>query len=97
MTLVIDHGGQVRCLYAEAIDVATLGPITINRASHVEPDDNGLWWADLSPVHGPKLGPYHRRSEALKAESAWLESHWLLSRPEPSVLQANSFREKLSS
>ena len=78
MTLVIDHGGQVRCLYTEGIDLATLGLITISRASHVEPDSNGLWWADLSPVHGPKLGPFYRRSQALEAETAWLESRWLL-------------------
>ena len=78
MTLVIDHGGQVRCLYAEGIDLATLGSVTINRASHVEPDGDGLWWADLCPVHGPKLGPFYRRSQALEAEAAWLEMHWLL-------------------
>ena len=77
MTLVIDHGGQVRCLYAEAIELATLGPITISRASHVEPDSDGQWWADLHPVEGPKLGPFQHRSQALKAETDWLESHWL--------------------
>jgi hypothetical protein len=77
MTLVIDHGGQVRCLYAEGIDLATLGAITISRASHVEPDSDGHWWADLQPVRGPKLGPFERRSQALEAETAWLESHWL--------------------
>ena len=78
MTFLIDHGGQVRCLYAEAIELATLGPITISRASHVEPDSDGLWWADLGPVRGPTLGPFDRRSKALEAETAWLESHWLL-------------------
>ena len=77
MTFLIDHGGQVRCLYAEAIELATLGPITIRRASHVEPDCDGQWWADLQPVHGPKLGPFSRRSQALEAETAWLELHWL--------------------
>jgi hypothetical protein len=77
MTLVIDHGGQVRCLYAEDIDLATLGLVTINRASHVEPDGEGLWWADLSPVEGPKLGPFLHRSQALEVERVWLEAHWL--------------------
>jgi hypothetical protein len=78
MNLVVESGGQVRCLYDEGIDLATLGLIIINRASHVEPDSNGQWWADLSPVAGAKLGPFHRRSEALEAETAWLESHWLV-------------------
>ena len=77
MTFVINSGGQVRCLYDEGIDLATLGSMTINRASHVEPDDDGLWWADLDPVAGPKLGPFLHRSQALQAERAWLEVHWL--------------------
>jgi hypothetical protein len=78
MTVVISHSGQVRCLYAEGIELATLGPSTINRASHVEPDSDGQWWADLAPIRGPKLGPFSRRSQALEAETAWLESHWLV-------------------
>ena len=36
------------------------------------------WLADLSPVNGPVLGPFDRRSEALAAELAWLEANWLL-------------------
>ena len=32
---------------------------------------------DLRPVDGPVLGPFDRRSEALEAEVAWLEAHWL--------------------
>ena len=38
------------------------------RASHVEPDADGRWWADLSPVAGPRLGPFEVRSAALDAE-----------------------------
>jgi hypothetical protein len=49
--------------------------MSIRRASHVEPDDDGQWWADLSPVNGPHLGPFAKRSEALTAESSWLEQH----------------------
>ena len=77
MQLLIDPGGQVRCLYEEAIDLTTLGSPTISRASHVEPDGQGNWWADLGPVQGPRLGPYPLRSEALQAERIWLESNWL--------------------
>jgi hypothetical protein len=78
MNLVVTAGGQVRCLYDEGIDLATLGVIAISRASHVEPDDHGRWWADLQPVSGPKLGPFRRRSEALEAEKEWLEANWLI-------------------
>jgi hypothetical protein len=61
------------CLYGEAIDLESLGPLSIRRASHVEPDPAGRWWADLGPSGGPRLGPYRRRSEALRAEEAWLD------------------------
>jgi hypothetical protein len=75
MQLVIDRGGQVRCVYAEDIDLSALGRVELHRASHVEPDAQGQWWADLSPVHGPRLGPYRLRSQALADELRWLESH----------------------
>jgi hypothetical protein len=77
MQLVILSGGQVRCLYDETIDVHQLGQPLIARGSHVEPDSAGQWHADLAPVGGPKLGPFILRSEALAAERAWLEAHWL--------------------
>jgi hypothetical protein len=85
MNLIIERGGQIRGIYGEAIDLATLGTPVITRASHVEPDDQGRWLADLSPVAGPVLGPFDRRSEALEAEVAWLEKNWLmvLDRPTP--------------
>ena len=72
--LIVDSQGGVRCLYAEALDLASLGSVSIRRASHVEPDDQGQWWADLSPMQGPKLGPFPCRSAALDAERAWLEA-----------------------
>jgi hypothetical protein len=86
MRLVVEPGGVVRCLYAEALDLAALGSLSIRRASHVEPDQEGAWWADLSPAGGPRLGPFPRRSLALAAERAWLEQHWLepVQRPSPS-------------
>ena len=73
MQLLIDPQGQVTCLYAETIDLASLGQLTIRRASHVEPDAEGTWWADLAPVGGPRLGPYGRRSQALDAERVRFE------------------------
>jgi len=77
MQLLITSNGNVRCLYAEAIDFKALGRLAISRASHVEPDSAGRWFADLSPVNGPKLGPFQQRSKALHAEIAWLDKHWL--------------------
>jgi hypothetical protein len=77
MNLIFEAGGRVRGIYGEEIDLAALGSARITRASHVEPDDRGRWLADLSPVRGPVLGPFERRSEALEAEVAWLEENWL--------------------
>ena len=81
MQLVVESDGRVRCIYAETIDLAVLGPFTITRASHVEPDDQGRWFADLRPVNGAVLGPFAGRSQALAAELAWLERDWLLQQP----------------
>jgi len=77
MQLVIDRAGDVRCLYDETLPMTDFGHLTIARGSHVEPTAAGLWTADLSPVNGPLLGPFATRSEALAAEYAWLEKHWL--------------------
>ncbi len=78
MQLVVQRTGQVRCLYGEAIDLAALGRLRVERASHVEPDAHGRWTADLRPVDGPLLGPFTLRSEALAAEQRWLEQNWLI-------------------
>jgi len=77
MQLVIEPGGVVRCIYSEMLDLSAPGSPAISRASHVEPDQQGCWWADLSPVGGPVLGPHGLRSEALAAEAAWLEANIL--------------------
>jgi hypothetical protein len=81
MLLVVTPGGAVRCVYAECIDLAALGPPAITRASFVEPGAGGRWYADLAPVQGPVLGPFARRSTALDAERAWLDAHWLVPHP----------------
>ena len=79
MDLVVSHDGHVRCVYGEAIDLVALGSLSIQRASHVEPDAAGKWLADLTMSAGPILGPFTTRSEALAAEQAWLAANWLLS------------------
>jgi hypothetical protein len=72
MELVVDAGGDVRCIYDEALDLREIGKLQITRASHVEPDRDGFWWADMGPVDGPVLGPFKNRTEALEAERGWL-------------------------
>ena len=82
MELLITSDGQCRCVYDKLLDLSGLGSMTIQRASHVEPNATGQWTADLSPVNGPQLGPFTNRSEALAAEVDWLRTHWLFS-PSP--------------
>ena len=77
MELLIEPGGGVRCVYGEDIDLSQLGRLSIQRGSHVEPTADGQWTADLSPVNGPRLGPFSTRTEALSAEVSWLQENWL--------------------
>ena len=77
MELVISGRGNVRCVYNEAIELNAIGKLYVRRGSHVEPDLSGTWSADLSPVGGPILGPFDKRSEALEAELQWLSANWL--------------------
>jgi hypothetical protein len=83
--IIFDPRGSGHCVYddddddqPEQFDLLLLGPVEIRRASHVEPDPEGCWSADLSPVKGPMLGPFARRRDALRAERQWLEEHWLV-------------------
>jgi len=78
MEIVIRANGNAICIYSESIPLAVLGPLKIKRASHVEPDSQGRWIADLSPVAGPQLGPFEHRSDALAAEVEWLRENWLV-------------------
>jgi len=72
MELLVGTDGVARCIYDEALDLRELGKLQITRASHVEPDAEGYWWADMGPSGGPVLGPFMSRTEALGAERGWL-------------------------
>lgn len=72
MELVVGCDGDVRCIYDEALELREIGKLQITRASHVEPDAAGYWFADMAPSEGPVLGPYGSRTQALQAEGEWL-------------------------
>ena len=72
MELVVGVDGMARCIYDEALDLREIGRLSITRASHVEPDAEGYWWADMGPSGGPVLGPYGSRTEAVGMERQWL-------------------------
>ena len=67
----------IHCIYTDEIDLRKLGRLEITRASYVEADENGDWWADMKLSGGPKLGPFKSRKEALQREMKWLHSHIL--------------------
>lgn len=77
MKITFEVDGRVKFIYDDTVaDVAKeVGPLTIKRASHVEPDERGDWWADMEPVGGPQLGPFATREKALSAERLWLLWH----------------------
>lgn len=80
--------GRIQMVYDEAIDVAALGVPAIRRASHVEPDDGGHWWADMRPSSGGLLGPFRSRSLALEAERAWLSRKLAMANARPQSWQS---------
>lgn len=69
--------GQMKSLYNEEFNLKEFGKTSIKRASHVEPTKEGKWTANLTPVNGPILGPFNKRSEALKTEVDWINKNIL--------------------
>lgn len=76
--------GSLHFLYDDALaPLMDAGTPQVCRASHVEPETAGgkvVWYADMDPVGGPKLGPFDTREEALRREREWLNSNHL---PDP--------------
>ncbi len=77
VSIIFDPDGNVRHIYDDSLvelDRA-LGEFHVKRASHVEPTEDGMWTADMSPVGGPLLGPFRTHEIALAKEKAWLQKH----------------------
>ena len=73
MELVVAADGVARSIYGEELDLREIGRLSVTRASHVEPDAQGFWLADMDPSGGPVLGPFKSRTEPLQAERGWLQ------------------------
>ena len=96
MQLVVHSSGRVRCLYGETVDLAALGTLHVERASHVEPDAHGRWTADLRPVGGPLLGPFTLRSAAVICGLAKPVDDVVCSQPRPTTGSAVAKRRRSS-
>lgn len=76
-TLAIDclPDGTLSFVWSDDLaDLAQHGTASIVRVSEVEPDASGRWWANLSRIGGPMLGPFVKRGEAIAAELEWLRN-----------------------
>jgi len=75
-SIKIHPDGRLEFLYDDHLrPFLDLGPASITRASHIEPTFAHEWIADMSPLHGPQLGPFLSRSAALDAERDWILRH----------------------
>jgi hypothetical protein len=85
-TIVVRPNGLIEFIYDDDLKgfIDQQSEKKLFRASHVEPDDKGNWWADLSPIDGPKLGPFNTRQAALNAEVEWIQKNYLGARNENS-------------
>jgi len=77
--------GEMKFIYNEKLlDVFTknntIGSRLDARASHVEPDEHkpGKWVVDLTPVGGPVIDGFDKRSVALDYEVDWLNDNILV-------------------
>lgn len=74
MNIKIEPNGEITAIYNDnLVELFKEGKTEIKRASHVEPNNEGMWVADLFPIGGPILGPYEKRKDALDAELEWLD------------------------
>jgi hypothetical protein len=73
-TIAIEQDGSLTFVHSDQVAamLAPLGQVTIKRASHVEPNEQAQWEADMSPSGGETLGPFPTRTQALSAEVEWL-------------------------
>ena len=76
--IVIEKSGEMRFIYSDKlIPLIKQGNPEIKRATHVEWEKREFgdgWYVDMSPVDGPKFGPFETREEALQEEHDCLEN-----------------------
>jgi hypothetical protein len=68
MTLEVMPNGTIRCLYTNEVNLAELGRLNINRASHVEFDNHLRRWVVTSAKTEKRLHSAATREEALEWE-----------------------------
>ena len=72
MTIDFTDDGAGHCLYGELIDLQSIGPLEMRRASRVEFNDRTQQWEVLPPAGGPPLFTHSSRARCLDWEHAHL-------------------------
>lgn len=67
-TLRFQTGGQVDCLYTEAVDLSTLGPLQVTRATDIRFDGTTQQWRVHEAVTDQILFNNPSRGECLRWE-----------------------------
>jgi len=92
--VIVNPNGTLRFLVSDRTEQAfsEASVLEIHRVSHVDvfedldpkaktkaaPGSPTSWYADMSPVNGPVLGPFRSRKRALQEERYYLERRNLL-------------------
>ncbi len=80
MTLIVQPDGSVKAIYGEELELTSLGPLRVKRASHVE--HSAVWqqwyvWLDSIAIklNLPNCQRFNSRKEALAWEVSQLEEN----------------------
>lgn len=76
MKLLVSPEGVITAIYSDDLVplIKEAEKVNISRASHVEPDDKGQWWATMKPFgEEVLLGPFETHKEAITEEVNYLE------------------------
>jgi hypothetical protein len=74
--LHIANDGSCLGLYSEVIDLTSLGPLSIQRVSHVEWDQGRQGWTVIFGMGEVLPHVYPSRQAALDAEVAYIRQHF---------------------
>lgn len=81
-TIKVTASGAWHFIYQERLKpLLQRGHAVMTRASYVNPQSDGSWIADLTPLQGPVLTSFATKQHALEAEEAWITAHWLEQHP----------------
>lgn len=77
-TIKVTPSGAWHFIYQERLKpLLGRGHAVMTRASYVNPQSDGSWTADLTPLKGPVLANFPTRQHALDAEEHWITHHWI--------------------